>query len=345
MNGAPESLPTPEGYLADVLRYLHLEYGEREKDPDALKLSDLEYFGLFAIEGIPTHYWTYPGSDGVHYATCGLYENTYSLSMTGDAPPAEHRITAPEQCPRLTRFEYADSEEHRVRHGGLFGWFRGWYVVIRSIWAGIRHVKKSRAQAEDISHLPIAELFPRWLAASRLEAHDSYAAQRPGASEAALVAAEQRLGVALPTHLRVLYLLSDGVAWHNCLGIKTLPVLEDIRFGRDFVPPLSSRLRKTWEESGRESGEPEGLQVGGDDWAGMLGEKYELLDFSAVDNMLALCLPDNDDVLMLLLDDRPNLPAHSVLHIEGYCATGYRDLRRWMAAEITTYDFLNNIGK
>ena len=46
----------------DILEYLHLEYGESPEDADALKLSDLKYEGKFLLDGVPTHYWSYPTS-------------------------------------------------------------------------------------------------------------------------------------------------------------------------------------------------------------------------------------------------------------------------------------------
>ena len=52
-----------EGDIEWVLEYLHLEYGEKAGDENALKASDLVYVGEYVIDGIPCQYWSYPTSD------------------------------------------------------------------------------------------------------------------------------------------------------------------------------------------------------------------------------------------------------------------------------------------
>ncbi|MDO6746081.1 hypothetical protein [Gilvimarinus sp. 1_MG-2023] len=75
----------------DVLEYLHLEYGECPEDDDALKLSDLNYEGIFLLEGVPTHYWSYPTSEPC-WAIVQPYEDAYCFGMATTPPEGLERV-------------------------------------------------------------------------------------------------------------------------------------------------------------------------------------------------------------------------------------------------------------
>lgn len=73
----------------EIASYLRLEYGESFWERDSVKPWQLRYVGEIAVDGVPTRYWTYPTSDGKpHYATVERFDNSYSLGMTADPPPA-----------------------------------------------------------------------------------------------------------------------------------------------------------------------------------------------------------------------------------------------------------------
>lgn len=81
----------PRGIKSEVLQYLHLEYGESPRDPDALELSDLSYEGEYQHEGVPTHFWSYPTSSGKSYATVVLSGKSYAIGMTDRRPRGRPR--------------------------------------------------------------------------------------------------------------------------------------------------------------------------------------------------------------------------------------------------------------
>lgn len=81
----------PRGIKSQVLRYLHLEYGESPRNRDALKLSDLSYEGAYERDGVPTHFWSYPTSSGKAYATVVVSGNSYAIGTTDDRPGEQPR--------------------------------------------------------------------------------------------------------------------------------------------------------------------------------------------------------------------------------------------------------------
>lgn len=82
----------PDGIEQEILKYLHLEYGEDPNDPSSLKLGDISYDGEYEIDGIKMHYFTYPLHDGRSWVSIEPYGGSYLISMTTNAPrPTTHK--------------------------------------------------------------------------------------------------------------------------------------------------------------------------------------------------------------------------------------------------------------
>ena len=79
----------PPRIKSEVLRYLHLEYGESPRSQNALTLSELSYEGERLHEGMPTHFWSYPTSSGKAYATVVLSTKGYAIGMTDQRPSGQ----------------------------------------------------------------------------------------------------------------------------------------------------------------------------------------------------------------------------------------------------------------
>lgn len=75
---------TYEEWLA---RYLRLEYGEDENDPQSLKASDLSYVGEFVIDGVPTKFWSYPTSGGPMWGIIEEHGEQKLACLTSTGPP------------------------------------------------------------------------------------------------------------------------------------------------------------------------------------------------------------------------------------------------------------------
>ncbi len=326
-------MQSPEQHLPEILSYLHLEYGEDADDPDALKLADFSYLGLYMVEDVPTHYWQYPGSRAPHYATCGLYSNTTAHSMTEDAPPESTRLA---ECPPLKPYPYDLGGESSPIRQGIWFWFRMLFLIPRVIWGIYRMSRSARNMTRELSQSEIGDIFPRWIAVHDFKANQSSVAMLAPATEAEIAATEERLGVALPSALWELYLISDGVAWKNPLGLQSLPPLAHLRMGRDTSPRLSDVLR----EQALKDQEPAGIQVCEPNIADMLRDDFELLDFAALDDMLVISAPGDGQVLALSFKPLPKIPVHGVIHIEGLCATTFTDLAHWMATDISMFESL-----
>lgn len=76
-----------ENIEQSILEYLHLEYGETPDDSDALKITDIKYEGLFILDGVETHYWSYPTSSPC-WAIVQPFQDSYCFSMS-TTPPSE----------------------------------------------------------------------------------------------------------------------------------------------------------------------------------------------------------------------------------------------------------------
>jgi hypothetical protein len=81
----------PRSLKGQVLQYLHLEFGESPRDPDALKLSDLSYEGEYVVEGVRKRFWSFPGARGRRYATVAFRGKGYSIGATNEVPPKRPR--------------------------------------------------------------------------------------------------------------------------------------------------------------------------------------------------------------------------------------------------------------
>ncbi len=72
----------PDNIEQQILRYLHLEYGEEPEDPKSLQLSDLVYAGEHLLEGRNRHCWTFPSMKDDMWATVELSDNgSYCIGM------------------------------------------------------------------------------------------------------------------------------------------------------------------------------------------------------------------------------------------------------------------------
>src|SRR5262249_11452665 len=144
---------------------------------------------------------------------------------------------------------------------GPIGWIWNLFTMRRVVRSMMKSMQDMDAESEDISQLPMTELLPRYLDAIRSEPNDSHAKVRPPAKDTAVLEEQRRLGVELPGSVLAFYRLSDGLDWHNALRNEPLPRFSELKWGRDFDPPMSKRFRAAWEADGRENEEPEALQV------------------------------------------------------------------------------------
>jgi hypothetical protein len=76
----------PSGIEKEILEYLHLEYGESEDDPDALKLSDLKYEGEHLVDKVVTHFWSYPSGPGRRWVTVEMRGKGYDIGTSPRGP-------------------------------------------------------------------------------------------------------------------------------------------------------------------------------------------------------------------------------------------------------------------
>ncbi len=74
-----------ENIEQETLEYLHLEYGESPEDEEALKISELKYEDEYILDGLPTHYWSYPTKESC-WAIATPFCDTFALGMTGTSP-------------------------------------------------------------------------------------------------------------------------------------------------------------------------------------------------------------------------------------------------------------------
>ncbi len=76
----------PQDIEAQIINYLHLEFGEDADDPNSLKESQLRYEGEFLYDGVPTHFWWFPCTTEQCWATVEPMEESYCVGMTTDSP-------------------------------------------------------------------------------------------------------------------------------------------------------------------------------------------------------------------------------------------------------------------
>jgi len=76
----------PSSIELEILRYLHLEFGESSEGSDALKLSELKYEGEFILENEPTRFWWFPCSQTQCWVIVRPYEDSYCMEMTTKSP-------------------------------------------------------------------------------------------------------------------------------------------------------------------------------------------------------------------------------------------------------------------
>jgi hypothetical protein len=69
----------PDDIESQIVEYLHLEYGEDSSSPNALKIEELVYEGVFDIEGMNVHYWKYPTHGQNCWVIVEPYENTLDI--------------------------------------------------------------------------------------------------------------------------------------------------------------------------------------------------------------------------------------------------------------------------
>lgn len=79
----------PSSITREIIDYLHVEFGESAEDPDALKVSDLKYEGRHVIDGVPTHFWSYPAGADKHWATVQELDDSYCLGTSTNGPRGE----------------------------------------------------------------------------------------------------------------------------------------------------------------------------------------------------------------------------------------------------------------
>jgi len=111
----------PNDIEKQILDYLHLEYGEDPGDPEALKLTDLDYVGEKLVEGAVQHCWSYPSLKDDMWATVQVYEDgTFCIGMAS-APVTEREnhyehLFLNIEGTQTKKFEipYQKDEEHDV---------------------------------------------------------------------------------------------------------------------------------------------------------------------------------------------------------------------------------------
>lgn len=71
----------PSNIESEILDYLHLEFGEAKDVSCALKLSDLKYEGVYVVEGVSLHCWSFPSASNTTWATVEATGSSHSIGM------------------------------------------------------------------------------------------------------------------------------------------------------------------------------------------------------------------------------------------------------------------------
>lgn len=98
----------------DLVEYLRLEYGEDDKDPDALQASDLTYAGSRDEGAVTVHYWEYPASAGKRWVTAEFDGELWSLSMVRIGPDGKQPSTREAFRTLTVRFSCRSKDQQKL---------------------------------------------------------------------------------------------------------------------------------------------------------------------------------------------------------------------------------------
>ncbi|SMC29924.1 hypothetical protein SAMN02745857_04267 [Andreprevotia lacus DSM 23236] len=107
----------PAGIEQELVDYLHLEQGEDAADPNATRVEDLRYEGLFEVDGVPTHFWRVgPGNE--NWVTVEPRGYAYCIGSTSATPLPVRKA---DYYKTLQVTELRNGTQHRFaleHHGG-----------------------------------------------------------------------------------------------------------------------------------------------------------------------------------------------------------------------------------
>jgi hypothetical protein len=214
---------------------------------------------------------------------------------------------------------------------GLFDIFRMGKVLVGTAKA----VRNQREAAREIQALPTPQFVQRCLYGLTPPFADWTGSIRPPNQKAGEISALKRL----PEELAAFYEHCDGFASTGDFPAPVLAV-EELRLGADHSPTLSERLARTWEECGNDSEQPDQLAVlPPDSLSALVANAAEAhIRPSALDSMVPLCEPrENDFVVVLLAPLGERLPAGTILEVEGGMATRYAGFKHWLATRASLF--------
>jgi hypothetical protein len=210
---------------------------------------------------------------------------------------------------------------------GLFDLFKMGKILVGTAKA----VREQRTLGRDIASLPMAEFVAECVQNLNQSAGNWEGRARPPSAQAALLASEKKL----PAELQEFYLHCDGFeAIQGEFPAAIFPVGE-LRLGADYQPTLSARLAGFWAEHGNDSEKPDLLSIlPPDSLAALVTNSADCyLRPSLLEMAIPLCKPDGDHfVVVLLADAGRNLPAGTVLDVEGGSATRYPSFKAWLGS-------------
>lgn len=197
-------------------------------------------------------------------------------------------------------------------------------------------VRAQRTLGREIASLPMAEFVTECMQNLNQSAGNWEGRIRPPDAAAALLAREKKL----PAELQEFYAHCDGFeAIYGEFSASILPIGE-LRPGADYRPKLSTRLCGYWAENGNDSEEPDLLSILPPDNLSALATHAAdcHLRPALLDMAIPLCEPDKDRfVVILLADAGENLPAGTVLDIEGGSATRYPGFKAWLGSHASLF--------
>jgi hypothetical protein len=222
-----------------------------------------------------------------------------------------------------------------------------WQSVGRRIFTAARVVAGTRAtlarghaEAARMATLSMGDFLREWMAiASRMPDGEVPVLRRP-ADAAAIAAAEIALGGPLPDELRTFYEHADGIDWSAADYRRDLVPVAALALAASHSPSLAAQARASWEQVGREEGDPEGLAVTSstDLLKMMSGGNDFVLPFDDVDAMLALEAPRDGSGVVMVFRHHARLPVGTVLEVENGTATRHDGLRHWLGSDMASID-------
>ena len=198
------------------------------------------------------------------------------------------------------------------------------------IFGTARRLSAKSKRARSLSTLPMPELVREWIASQNIPGVWTASLRAPSHDGVAL--AESRLGFSLPPQLRSFYEICDGVESQDSEHPYPFVAVRELKPTASYSPPLSAQIAAQWTEWGEADGDPRALRVFPPGYLAAVTDRHEReVEFSFVDNMLALQPPEGGRCICILISEKFTYPPGTVFEIENLTATRHDSLASWLA--------------